>query len=113
VRHLEQDHDVVFLTGRPERCRRDTVRWLDDLGFGDHELVMRPAGQRAPAAQVKVRLLRRLAEGRKVAVVVDDDADVLAAMAAAGYPTFAADWEARAPEDEAALHEAQEVDGRS
>ncbi len=25
---LAPDHDVVYLTGRPERCRRDTLAWL-------------------------------------------------------------------------------------
>lgn len=113
VRRLLDDHDVVFLTGRPERCRRDTEEWLGALGLGDHQLVMRPANQREPAARLKVRLLRRLAGERPVAVVVDDDPAVIESMAAAGYPTFHADWERLAPEDEAALRDAQEVEGRS
>ena len=115
VRRLAAEgHEVVFLTGRPEeRCRRDTEAWLGDLGLGGHAVVMRPAGQRGPAAALKVRLLRRLAAGRVVAVVVDDDPAVVAAMAAAGYPTSHATWEARAPKDDVALGEAQEADGRS
>ena len=113
VRTLEEDHDVVFLTGRPERCRRDTEHWLADLGFDGHDLVMRPPGQRAPAATVKVRLLRQLAKGRHVAVVVDDDDRVVDAMKKAGYPTFHATWETRDADEAATLHDAQEVEGRS
>jgi dihydroorotase len=45
---------------------------------------MRPPGDGRPAAQQKVRLLRELAAGRRVAVVVDDDPAVLEAMAEAG-----------------------------
>jgi hypothetical protein len=113
VARLAEEHEILFLTGRPERCRRDTEAWLSELGLGGHRLVMRPAGQRKPAAVLKVELLRRLAEGRTVGMVVDDDDLVVEAMTRAGYPVFHATWEARAAEDEAALREAQEVDGRS
>jgi hypothetical protein len=74
---------------------------------------MRPEGQRGPAATLKVQLLRRLAAGRTVGIVVDDDPVVIDAMAGAGFPVFHATWERLAPQDEAALREAQEVDGRS
>ena len=113
VRRLATEHEVIFLTGRPVRCRRDTLAWLERHGLGGHQVVMRPAGIRRPAAEVKVELLRKLAEGRSVAVVVDDDESVIAAMRAAGYPTLHADWEQRSASAEAALFDAQEVEGRS
>ena len=109
VERLAADHEIVFLTGRPERCRADTERWLEAHGIGGHPLHMRPEGTRRPAAQVKREVLDRVAAGREVAVVVDDDPDVLAAMAAAGRPTFHAAWGDRST----TLHQAQEVEGRS
>jgi hypothetical protein len=54
-------------------------------------------------------LLRRLAQGRSVAVVVDDDPQVCAALRRAGWPVLVADWMARADELEAA----QEQRGRT
>jgi hypothetical protein len=113
VERLAHDHEVVFLTGRPVRCEADTVAWLARHGLDGHRLVMRPGGVRRPAAQVKVELLAQLAAGREVALVVDDDAAVVAAMEAAGYPTLHAGWERRDPADQQTLFEAQEVDGRS
>lgn len=113
VEQLAADHEVVFLTGRPARLRRETATWLDRYGLGHHQLVMRPEGDRRPAAHLKVRLLRELARGREVAVVVDDDPLVISAMAQHGYPTFHADWEQRSLEDESALLTAQEVEGRT
>jgi hypothetical protein len=109
VRRLLVDHDVTFLTGRPERCRADTEAWLGRLGFGGHPVEMRAAGDRRPAAQVKVRTLRRLARGRRVGVVVDDDPLVVAAVRDAGYPVLHADWATR----DRALVEAQDVEGRT
>lgn len=115
ARALERTHEVVFLSGRPEKTRADTQVWLAGQGFGGHRVVLRPAGDRRPAAVVKVELLRRLARGREVGVVVDDDPYVLEAMRAAGYRVHAADWERRAleEEDRQALVEAQEVEGRT
>jgi hypothetical protein len=113
VQRLVADHEVVFLTGRPERCRADTERWLEQYGIGGHELLMRPARDRRPAAIVKVEMLQRRAEGREVGVVVDDDERVVEAMRRAGHPVRHADWEDRAPSGDAVLEEAQEVEGRT
>ncbi len=93
VAKLAEDHDVVFLTGRPAELEAATRQWLTDHGLGEHDVIMRPAGDRRPAAQIKQRLLRDYAQGREVGVVVDDDPDVIASMRSAGYPTLLADWE--------------------
>lgn len=113
VKVLEEDHDVVFLTGRPRRIERTTQRWLRDNGMGAHRLVMRRGGDRRPAAVAKVELLRELAEGREVAIVVDDDALVVEALQRAGFAVLHADWETRRPAEDAALRDAQETDGRT
>jgi hypothetical protein len=113
VTRLSVDHEIVFLTGRPERLRGQTVAWLEAHGIGGHRLVMRPDGDHRPAAQVKRDLLLTVAGGRKVGVVVDDDEIVLAALADAGYPTLPARWEQRLPEDSRALLDAEEVDGET
>jgi phosphoglycolate phosphatase-like HAD superfamily hydrolase len=113
VRQLADEHELVFLTGRPEQHRRATQRWLEAHGLGAHRLEMRPSGDRRAAAALKVGRLRALAAERRVAVVVDDSEPVLAAAAAAGFPTFAADWEQRDAREEAALRSAQEGEGRS
>ncbi|HZI45696.1 MAG TPA: hypothetical protein VFD53_10775 [Ilumatobacter sp.] len=108
VETLQADHEIVFLTGRPHRLAADTERWLAQHGVGGHRLVMRPERDRRPAASVKLELLRQLARGRQVAVVIDDDADVIRTMRNAGYPTFHAAWEQRGDADEQALNVAQE-----
>jgi hypothetical protein len=113
VERLVADHEVVFLTGRPEHLRGDTVAWLDQHGLGGHPLVMRREGDRRPSARAKVGMLRELAAGRRVAIVIDDDPEVVAEMKRAGYVTMLADWEARDDSEAASLRAAQEIDGRS
>ena len=113
VNKLTEDHEVVFLTGRPENLRDDTVAWLERHGLDGHRLYMRPEGNRGPAARFKVDQVRRIARRRKVAVVIDDDPVVISAMGDAGYVTLYADWEVRDESEQASLMEAQEVEGRT
>lgn len=113
VAKLTEDHEIVFLTGRPEHLRSDTAEWLGRHGLDAHRLVMRPEGDRGPSARFKVRALQRLARQRTVAIVIDDDTQVIAAMRDAGYATLHADWELRDVAEQQALTEAQDVEGRT
>ncbi len=107
ARRLGIDHDIVFLSGRPERCRQDTLDWLRDNGFPPGRLVLRRAGDRRPASIIKVEALRGLSRDAPVAVLVDDDPAVCAAAQAAGFPVFPATWMTEEP----ALRRAQQADG--
>ena len=110
ARSLVGESRIAYLTGRPERCRRDTEEWLrrHDLPLG--ELLMRPEGNRQPARHVKQRALARLARRGPVAAVVDDDPEVCAVLRAAGYQVQQATW---MPEQSGALRSAQEHEGRT
>lgn len=109
ARLLADDHEIVIVTGRPSRTREHTQAWLDRHGLPRVRLIMRREGDRRPARQVKRSLIRRLAAGPTVAVVVDDDLAVCDALEADGWPVYRADWMDRA----APLHDAQERDGRT
>ena len=109
---LATDHEIVYLTGRPERLRRDTEKWLKDNGFPDGKLYMRGNTDRRPSMLMKLGRLKRLAEQRPVAVLVDDDAKVVAAAQKAGYTVMRADW-GLDPETQPTLFEAQESEGRT
>lgn len=109
VLELAADHDVVWLTGRPERNRRLTRDWLAAQGLPDSPLLMRPDRDFRPAKLTKRDELRRLRRDREVAVVVDDDPDVVAMLTADGFPVRLADWLPHS----STLHKAQEAEGRT
>lgn len=100
---LAREHDLVYLTGRPERTRADTQAWLDQHALPPGRLLMRRDGDRRPARSVKRSSVERLGGEASVAVVVDDDPDVCAVLRTAGWPVLQADWVPR-PE---ALNRAQ------
>ncbi|MEU3059819.1 hypothetical protein AB0P12_20560 [Streptomyces subrutilus] len=103
------DCEVVYLTGRPERCRADTADWLDRNGLPEGRVWMRRDQDRRPARTTKLEVLRRIAKGREVRMLVDDDELVCRAARAAGFRVVLADWAAQAPE----LTSAQEDEGRT
>lgn len=74
---------------------------------------MRRARDRRPARLAKPELVRALAKGRQVALVVDDDAEVCAAMRGAGWPVRHADWMAEDAASGVTLRAAQEGQGRT
>ncbi len=94
---LAADHVIAYVSGRPERCRAATEKWLADNGFPAGTVYLRPDDDRRPARLVKVAVVRRLARERPVAVIVDDDVRVTAALQEAGFAVVLADWMAEQP----------------
>ncbi|MFE3678006.1 phosphatase domain-containing protein [Streptomyces griseus] len=100
---------IVYLTGRPERCRRDTVAWLSRQGLPEGTLFMRRNDDRRPARRTKLDVLRQLGRKERVRMLVDDDELVCDAAQVAGFPVVRARW----ADPSAALKDAQEREGRT
>ncbi|WP_308282554.1 phosphatase domain-containing protein [Pseudonocardia nigra] len=103
------DHDVIYLTGRPERNRRLTERWLARHDLPTGPLVMRDDDDYRPARYLKRAVLRRLATVREVVSVLDDDPAVVATLEADGWPVELATWLPHS----STLQSAQEDKGRT
>ncbi|GHE30593.1 phosphatase domain-containing protein [Streptomyces capitiformicae] len=104
-----EECEVMYLTGRPERCRRDTVDWLTTHGLPEGRIWMRRDNDRRPARRTKLEILRRLARTREIRVLVDDDELVCEDARQAGFTVVRARWAATS----AALKVAQEREGRT
>ncbi|MFG2650356.1 HAD family acid phosphatase [Streptomyces sp. NPDC048436] len=101
--------EVVYLTGRPERCREDTVAWLAAQGLPEGHIWMRRNDDRRPARRTKLEILRQIARTREVRVLVDDDELVCDEAERAGFRVVRARWASTS----AALKDAQEREGRT
>jgi phosphoglycolate phosphatase-like HAD superfamily hydrolase len=104
-----REHALVYLSGRPERLREVSEQWLARHGLPPGLLLLRPDRDRRPARLLKAQMLRRLARGAQVVLVVDDDAEVCAALRASGYPVEQAGWQPPPAE----LRRAQDDEGRT
>ena len=76
----------IYLSGRPERCRSATERWLLAHHFPAGELVLRPDDDRRPAKLFKRGALQRLLRRGAIAAFVDDDPAVIEMARALGVP---------------------------
>ncbi|MFD8565313.1 hypothetical protein [Streptomyces sp. NPDC059639] len=109
ARGSAEECEVVYLTGRPERCRADTVAWLSAQGLPAGTLHMRRNDDRRPARRTKLQILRRIARGRTVRMLVDDDELVCDEAERAGFTVVRARWASTST----ALKDAQEREGRT
>ncbi|GGZ06107.1 hypothetical protein [Streptomyces nitrosporeus] len=109
ARSHAKECEVVYLTGRPERCRRDTLAWLERHGLPRGPVRMRRNDDRRPARHTKLDVLRELARTREVRVLVDDDELVCDAAERAGFTVVRARWALVSP----VLKDAQEREGRT
>lgn len=116
---MRQAHEdgrvVVYLSGRPERLRSVTAAWLDQHGCPPGELVLRPDADHSPAVRLKLARLRDIAAAFTVALFVDDDETVVAAVREHGPPlvrqVLLADWQPHGARR--TLRRVQEGDGRT
>ncbi|MFG2430677.1 hypothetical protein [Streptomyces sp. NPDC048590] len=104
-----EECEIVYLTGRPERCRKDTMAWLSRQGLPKGRLHMRSDTDRRPARRTKLEVLERLGREREVRVLVDDDDLVCDAAERAGFTVVRARWAFTSP----SLKDAQEREGRT
>ncbi|WP_093079416.1 LNS2 domain-containing protein [Pseudonocardia oroxyli] len=109
LREAQADFDVVYLTGRPERNRRLTERWLAQHDLPTGPLYMREDDDYRPARMMKREVLRRLARTREVASVLDDDPAVVRVLSDDGWPVELATWLPHS----STLADAQENKGRT
>ncbi len=73
-------YKVLFITGRPERCRADTVRWLETntlLWTADYSLYMRKDGDKRADYIVKQEILDAHIDKDRVLFVLDDRQQVV------------------------------------
>jgi len=106
---LAQDHELIYLSGRPDRYHDDTVAWLNGHNLPPGQVMLRPDGDRRPARMFKLERLAEIAADRTVSVVVDDDPAVCTALRKRGFTVFMATW----MESEETLFDAQERQGRT
>ncbi|MDQ0772631.1 hypothetical protein QF026_001097 [Streptomyces aurantiacus] len=104
-----QECEILYLTGRPERCRGDTEAWIAAQGLPEGRVRMRRNDDRRPARRTKLEKLRALARDRDIRVFVDDDELVCEDAERAGFTVVRARWAATS----AAMEVAQEREGRT
>ncbi len=64
--------DLIIVSARPEKCRKDTEKWLKEAGVTWDRLIFRQNGDTRDDRIVKQEILDRLLEKDKVVKIFDD-----------------------------------------
>jgi hypothetical protein len=75
---------IIGTTGRPEKWRALTMKWLLRYNIPFDELLMRAETDRRPSPQVKIDFLKVYTPD----LVIDDRADICAAFCSVGISTL-------------------------
>ncbi|HEC33025.1 MAG TPA: hypothetical protein ENI63_02070 [Candidatus Kaiserbacteria bacterium] len=71
-------YEIVFVTGRNEVCRVNTVEWLKrHFNSTEFDLIMRASYDRRPSAQVKKAVVTNMFNPKDIAFVLDDEPSVI------------------------------------
>lgn len=86
IRAMESwEYRIIFMSGRDESCREQTLAWLDLYGFDSPELYMRPAGDTRVDWEVKSELFDNHIAGKyNVLYCLDDRVQVVRMWRAKG-----------------------------
>jgi hypothetical protein len=80
---------ILYLTGRPERVRGNTIRWLNAKGLPPGDLIMRKNGDHRPDTEAKRELMEKIvAEGGKIVGVFEDRPSVCRVWRKMGLTVF-------------------------
>lgn len=81
--------DVVFVSGREDSCRDDTIRWLTDYcAINDPELYMRATGDKRDDTLVKYEIFDQHLRDRNIIAALDDRDRVVQMWRKIGVPCF-------------------------
>jgi len=72
VRELARQHRIHLVTGRPERYREQTLRWLNHYRVPFASLHMRETGDHRPDDEVKEDILNAHFDKGRIELVIDD-----------------------------------------
>lgn len=79
--------EIIYVTGRSDQCREETVAWLDKQGLPNEPLYMRKKGDHRNDDILKIELLAQArADGWEPVMAFEDRSRVVAAWRAAGIP---------------------------
>lgn len=73
IRCLAQSARIIYLTGRPERVRHETLVWFGQHGVPSGRLIMREDSDHRPDTIAKKELMEKLGEGGYQIVGVFED----------------------------------------
>lgn len=97
---LARRYSIVWMTGRPERTRGQTLAWLNQHGLPPGRLFMHPERSQDARSSREIKREQVVAlrsSGESLVVAVDDDPRVVTELRAEGLHCLLATWSPYSP----------------
>lgn len=78
VKDLEsKGKKIIFLSGRPEKTRKETIKWLKRYFFFDFDLLMRADGDRRNKIEVKTEIFEKNLLEHNIEIIFENDEELI------------------------------------
>lgn len=89
IQSLGREARIIYVTGRPERVRIKTFRWLNRYNLPPGQLIMRKDGDHRPDTEAKKELVESLlAQGERISGVFENRPAVCRLWRSMGFTVF-------------------------
>ena len=77
LEHHSHGQDICFITGRPERYRAETIKWLEKYFTFNFSLIMRKNGDERNKIETKKEMFLNFKEKDRVEEIYENDLELL------------------------------------
>ena len=78
LENFSKDYEIIFLTGRPERYRKETTEWLKkNINLKTFELIMRENEDFTDKVQAKKKMFRNKLSSKKIKLIIENDEELI------------------------------------
>lgn len=82
------DNIVILLTGRPERARQVTIKWLEEQNIFYHYLIMKQGNEYQKSAETKLNSIKELQKNFNIKAIFEDSQRCIDAYKELGITIF-------------------------
>jgi len=89
IERFKNDHNIVILSARSERSRKETEEWLDKYNIYHDDLILKPDNATEEDCDIKVNLIKKIPEKYgEIVFCIDDRSSCVQSFRDAGLYTF-------------------------
>lgn len=92
VKLLSHEYKIVFVSGRSDECREDTIKWLDEYFYFEYELHMRKSDDKSDDWKIKEEIWLKLLEKYYIKLMIDDRSQVVNHARSLGFEVLQVDY---------------------
>ena len=88
INRFKDDCEIIILSARGERCRKETTEWLDEFNIYYDQLILKDDSDLRDDCIAKIDLIRKIQEKYEIFFCIDDRSSCVQSFRDLGLYTF-------------------------